>query len=689
MSCLDIAEDLANQTPVRLDLLLSLAPPPENPEKLVVTDNQSATSQDAPARSLSVGSFMELDPNTDPRIRYFMVQEAPSDVNEKTVKRKLEPDASESSIKKESARKKERIKDSGDVKELEESANNVVMDTEAKTGTAKAEEAAAAMAAADETTETASAKTEETKTPEEAEKVPNESKPEGEEKKSQATPEIVNDKPTRKSVKVVKKKVVKDSDGEKKEDVETADTKVKVKKKKKEDAIVPAKKDVEKKQKSETKEKEEAFDKEIKRDSVTRKSQSAAKEDKASTPSEETPPPKLAERRKSKIFETAEKFMMNDPKSPTQEKPKKVFIPGVKVSDFAKAFERKSSLTSTPSVKGSPSRKSISKETPERKSPAKESPEAKPETENSSQSTEQTEATPEPEAEERKPTEITDEKLKKLKDSARNIISNALAEEERKKIKKQILKPPVSKAKSEEDEGKRPITLQIGKETATVQVHSPENAKFLFDSPAEAASGENKENIEAPGNEKKTSKMEITLRSNTLPRGGTSKAEVRLKSPPAQEKIGNFRTEVEQRVGDPQAAFTTQRSEVTFPVSAAQRPVRYVKRTRLARISYNVTIYLLDFLGRCHWNRNSGNSPSRRRRGSYRSSWKTADRRRKAKRGTGLGIWIGRKRGPSCPTRGRCRRGPPVCPDRVLRIRTRRRLLRRREKRSRSRRGNS
>jgi len=51
VSCLDIAEDLANQTPVRLDLLLSLAPPPENTDKLVVTDASQASSvQDPPPR---------------------------------------------------------------------------------------------------------------------------------------------------------------------------------------------------------------------------------------------------------------------------------------------------------------------------------------------------------------------------------------------------------------------------------------------------------------------------------------------------------------------------------------------------------------------------------------------------------------------------------------------------------------
>jgi hypothetical protein len=41
-SCLDIAEELANQTPVRLDLLLSLVPPPPavGSDKMILTDEQ-------------------------------------------------------------------------------------------------------------------------------------------------------------------------------------------------------------------------------------------------------------------------------------------------------------------------------------------------------------------------------------------------------------------------------------------------------------------------------------------------------------------------------------------------------------------------------------------------------------------------------------------------------------------------
>lgn len=56
-------------------------------------------------------------------------------------------------------------------------------------------------------------------------------------------------------------------------------------------------------------------------------------------------PAKSVERRRSKIFETAEKF--NQLSSATEnEKPKKIFIPGVNVGGAKRAFERKASLSS-------------------------------------------------------------------------------------------------------------------------------------------------------------------------------------------------------------------------------------------------------------------------------------------------------------------------------------------------------
>lgn len=66
------------------------------------------------------------------------------------------------------------------------------------------------------------------------------------------------------------------------------------------------------------------------------------KEDEASGSKKEV---KNTERRKSKIFETAEKFQTT-PTTPDAEK-KKIFIPGVNVGGAKRAFERKASLTST------------------------------------------------------------------------------------------------------------------------------------------------------------------------------------------------------------------------------------------------------------------------------------------------------------------------------------------------------
>jgi len=102
--------------------------------------------------------------------------------------------------------------------------------------------------------------------------------------------------------------------------------------------------------------------------------------DKSSGTEDLASPTKNVERRRSKIFETAEKFNMflsgSDPKSPTTEKPKKVFIPGVKVSDYKQAFERRSSLSSTSlpvPVKNSSSKKAVeqnSKNIPTKNSPS-------------------------------------------------------------------------------------------------------------------------------------------------------------------------------------------------------------------------------------------------------------------------------------------------------------------------------
>lgn len=58
--CLDLAEELANQTPVRLDVLLSLAPSAVTSDQLVVPNPNEADSKQTVARSMSVGSIRDI-----------------------------------------------------------------------------------------------------------------------------------------------------------------------------------------------------------------------------------------------------------------------------------------------------------------------------------------------------------------------------------------------------------------------------------------------------------------------------------------------------------------------------------------------------------------------------------------------------------------------------------------------------
>lgn len=58
-SCFDVAEELANQTPVRLDVLLSLAPSAITSDQLFVP-NPNEENKQTVARSMSVGSIREI-----------------------------------------------------------------------------------------------------------------------------------------------------------------------------------------------------------------------------------------------------------------------------------------------------------------------------------------------------------------------------------------------------------------------------------------------------------------------------------------------------------------------------------------------------------------------------------------------------------------------------------------------------
>lgn len=69
-----------------------------------------------------------------------------------------------------------------------------------------------------------------------------------------------------------------------------------------------------------------------------------------------------------------------------------------------------------------------------------------------------------------------------------------------------------------------------------------------------------------------SSKMEITLKSATLPRRKTSKAEITLSGSKPPETVA-FKSEVEAKIDafQPQK-LRTQRSEVAFPVAAVGLP---------------------------------------------------------------------------------------------------------------------
>ncbi|XP_059612085.1 serine-rich adhesin for platelets isoform X2 [Phlebotomus argentipes] len=73
-SCLDLAEELANQTPVRLDVLLSLAPSSVTADQLVVPGVEDGKSTDRVTRSHSVGSIIDLASTEAERRIIDMVQ---------------------------------------------------------------------------------------------------------------------------------------------------------------------------------------------------------------------------------------------------------------------------------------------------------------------------------------------------------------------------------------------------------------------------------------------------------------------------------------------------------------------------------------------------------------------------------------------------------------------------------------
>lgn len=271
---------------------------------------------------------------------------------------------------------------------------------------------------------------------------------------------------------------------------------------------------------------------------------------------QEETPTKPVERRKSRIFEAAEKFQnMISPtesnKSVPVEKPKKILIPGVSVDGFKKEFERKASLTSVPrkalnsvSKKVLDQQKAIDSEVPE---PKKQSP---------------------PKEEKAPLTEAVEDERKERVRNAVNIISSALDKEGTRKSKSRpccVRKPPIPFGV-----GGRSASGNIGLLTSPL---SPPLGPKPFVKPQFDVKSEAKQVAETPEpvEENKTSSAEITLKSATLPRRKTTKAEIKLNYPAPKQATMEFKTEMAHNVTAPPKA-STQRSEVVVPVANFREP---------------------------------------------------------------------------------------------------------------------
>uniref|UniRef100_A0A336L961 CSON005302 protein n=1 Tax=Culicoides sonorensis TaxID=179676 RepID=A0A336L961_CULSO len=324
-SCLTLAEELANQTPVRLDVLLSLAPPSVTADQLVVSamEPEQSTAGDRLQKSHSVGSVIDIGGTEAERRIIDMVQHGgeaalmPSPTRTITPqespaqpKRKLEPTMSVENATG-AARKKDKpaeapIPETMDVEQSPKESPIVEQKPSEPEKEPTQEEISKDLAKinsmCDELLNSSVSKPAEKQ---EKEKVPQiskkESTPKVEEKKESPAPKA--DAPT------IEKKTVRKTFNKGK----TVDLSGTI------DKATDATKD------------------------STSSNKKATVERKNSLPDESAI--KAGDRRKSRILETAEKFQsMNNQNN---EKYKKFVIPGVSVGSFKKEFERKASITAS------------------------------------------------------------------------------------------------------------------------------------------------------------------------------------------------------------------------------------------------------------------------------------------------------------------------------------------------------
>ncbi|KAK9890858.1 hypothetical protein WA026_012203 [Henosepilachna vigintioctopunctata] len=572
-NCLEISEDLANQTPVRLDLLLSLAPPPPQLEsdKLVVTEDATEDAAkaeaSAPTRSQSVGSLMELSHPAERRIKEMLLEE-------KSPKRKLESTVSTDRVnldkglkRKDKIIKENTVADitvhSGihEVGEMDDSnmsesslhkslTQTLSRDMEVEQMEDLSVEGAACSEIMEEVnkksikepsrlkrnlTTTLSTKLENiNETPsqesvissinkenEEIETVAQEIKPE---EKVEETPE-----PKTAKKKIIRKKVLTDRNENAKE-----------------------------KEKSKSPQPTDKIENEVQvEEQINKENQEEIVE----------VPTKPVERRRSRIFEAAEKFQnmitpAETPKTPV-EKPKKIIIPGVSVDGFKKEFERKASLTSSavPKLKSDPSKKAVnadkqkSDESGSKPSPSQMAEEKKISKENKDTVEDKEESN------ENSKAVINDDRKEKVRNAV-SIISSALDKEGARKSKSRpcmMRKPPVPFGVSG-----RSASGNIGMLSSNLM--APVAPKPFVRPQFDKVEPHKIEEPPPDNQDDKISSAEITLKSATLPRRKTSKAEIQLNYPIPKPATMEFMTEVAHPV-QAHPKLSTQRSEVVVPIT--------------------------------------------------------------------------------------------------------------------------
>lgn len=657
--CLVQAEALAAQTPVRLDLLLALAPPVEGGnmrEKLVVTDIADESSQEAqaiPTRSQSVGSIMELTgagaANLAPaerRIKDLLpspdqeTSTQPISTTGATPKRKLEPSVSSTAASQAVVQSKQKLaKEStvadvtttaaadrmevGDDKELNRSATKIIAgDVETVD-----KESSMEVVEAPQDKDVQGAACVEILKEQEAKVETSADLPDKE--NADATTKTPVKTPTKK---LVRKKVLGDKNTDESNNSSSSEKDKKVIKR-----IVKPKTTTSDKTASLVK--LEPSSSAISSDSIETASatssslangdvaskkviekQTSEEKDKDATTVKPSP---SAARRRSTIFEQAEKFQNllapSESKASTvvPEKPKKIIIPGVSVGGFKREFERKASLTSTspPKLKTTPSKKLVindrsastdkddemvkgdekiiepkvtSPVSNKTSVPSKTKPAAAAQTSTapSSQTTSPTtptttkttstsvpvslssliEAEPSPEG-------GTGERAIQVKNAV-NIISSALEEGARKSRSRPCMMQPGAGRKP-------PVPFGIGGRSATCSMAGGVPSTLakrellkMHSIPAGSTQQSGVIQTEDPPVQQ-TSNAEIILKSATLPRRKMTKAEIQLDYPLQQQSTiapqMEFRTEMAHRIeAAPQQQqpkkVQTQRSEATFPV---------------------------------------------------------------------------------------------------------------------------